>query len=83
MLEDQGKYEEAEDMSRRALEGYEKVLGAEHSDTLASVNNLASVLEDQGKYEEAEDMNRRALEGYEKVLGKEHPKTLTSIYNLA
>ena len=61
MLQYQGKYEEAEQMNRRALEGYEKVLGREHPDTLTSVNNLASVLRYQGKYEEAEQMNRRAL----------------------
>ena len=30
----QGKYEAAEEMNRRALAGYEKVLGAEHPDTL-------------------------------------------------
>jgi hypothetical protein len=48
-------------MNRRALEGREKVLGAEHPHTLASVANLATVLRGQGKYEEAEEMNRRAL----------------------
>ena len=31
-------------MHRRALEGYEKVLGAEHPDPLTSVNNLGNVL---------------------------------------
>jgi hypothetical protein len=30
VFRDQGKYEEAEEMHRRALEGREKVLGAEH-----------------------------------------------------
>jgi len=50
-------------MNRRALEGNEKARGAEHPDTLTSVNNLALVLRDQGKYEEAEKINRRALEG--------------------
>ena len=59
------------------------MLGAEHPDTLISVNNLASVLWDQGKYEAAEEMHRRALEGREKVLGAEHPDTLISVYHLA
>ncbi|KAL8865632.1 MAG: hypothetical protein Q9198_009229 [Flavoplaca austrocitrina] len=80
---EQGRYDEAEQMDRRALDGREKVLGKEHPDTLTSVDNLASVLRYQGKYEEAEPMNRRALDGYEKVLGKEHPSTLTSVYCLA
>jgi len=48
VLQDQGKYEEAEQMNRRALEGREKALGKENSDTLTSVNNLALVLQDQG-----------------------------------
>jgi hypothetical protein len=49
-------------MSRRALEGYEKVLGAEHPDTLTSLNCLASVRRDQGKYETSEEeKNQRAL----------------------
>ena len=78
-----GRFEEAEAMNRRALKGREKVLGVEHRDTLASVNNLALAFQQQGKYEEAEAMHRRALEGREKVLGVEHPETLTSIYGLA
>jgi tetratricopeptide (TPR) repeat protein len=79
----QGRYEAAERMAQRALEGYEKALGVEHRDTLTSADNLASVLRHQGKYEAAEEMNRRALEGREKTLGVEHPDTLTSADNLA
>ncbi|KAH8651688.1 hypothetical protein BGZ61DRAFT_406278 [Ilyonectria robusta] len=78
-----GRYEEAEEMDRRALGTRERVLGREHPHTLASVSNLASVLRRQGKYEEAEQMNRRALEWYEKVLGREHPYTLASVHNFA
>jgi len=58
------------------------MLGKEHPDTLASVNNLASVLQDLRKYEEAEQIYRRALEGREKVLGKEHSDTIASVNNL-
>ncbi|KAL9630085.1 MAG: hypothetical protein Q9164_006593 [Protoblastenia rupestris] len=80
---EQGRYDEAEQMDRRALDGREKVLGKEHPDTLMSVSNLALVLQYQGKYDEAEQINRQALDGREKVLGKEHPDTLTSVYCLA
>jgi tetratricopeptide (TPR) repeat protein len=79
----QGRYEAAERMAQRALEGYEKALRVEHPDTLTSTDNLASVLRYQGKYEAAEEMNRRALEGREKTLGVEHPDTLISVSNLA
>ena len=83
VLHDQGKYDDAEKMNRRALEGYEKVLEQDHPDTLMSVNNLALVLQDQGKYDEAEEMNQRALKGREKELGLNRPNTLSSIYCLA
>ncbi|OAF61950.1 hypothetical protein VC83_01568 [Pseudogymnoascus destructans] len=43
LLERQGKYEEAEAMHRRALEGREKVLGVEQPHTLTSMANLAFV----------------------------------------
>jgi len=72
VLQQQGKYEAAEEMNRRALEGREKALGKQHPDTLSSVSILAGVLQYRGKYEAAEEMNRRALEGREKALGKEH-----------
>jgi tetratricopeptide (TPR) repeat protein len=74
-----GKYEEAEIMHRQALAGRKSVLGAEHPDTLTSINNLGLVLSRQGKHEEAAIMHRQALAGREKVLGAEHPDTLTSV----
>jgi tetratricopeptide (TPR) repeat protein len=67
---------------RRALEGYERVLGADHPDTLASVNNLASCLRALGDAAGALPLYRRALEGYERVLGADHPNTLTVSENL-
>jgi tetratricopeptide (TPR) repeat protein len=82
-VSEMGKYEEAEEMDRGALEAREAALGAEHPNTLTSLSNLALVLRLQGKYEQAENMNRRALEGREKVLGKEHLDTLMSLNNLA
>jgi len=78
-----GKYQEAEQMHRQALELKEKVLGKEHPDTLNSMNSLANVLGNQGKYEETEQMNRQTLKLKEKVLGKEHLRTLDSMDNLA
>jgi hypothetical protein len=83
VLQDRGKYEEAELMNRRALAGREKELGENHPDTLTSVGNLALVLQYRGKYEEAEVMNRRALAGRAQELGENHPDTLTSVNNLA
>ncbi|OSS43186.1 hypothetical protein B5807_12172, partial [Epicoccum nigrum] len=80
---DMGQYEAAGEMNQSALEAREKVLGREHPNTLASMNNLALVLDSQGKYEEAEAMHRQTLATREKVLGREHPNTLASMNNLA
>ena len=79
----QGLYTAAELPLRRALEAFERVLGAEHPNTLSSVNNLAFLLETKGDYGAAEPLYRRALEARERVLGAEHPNTLTSVNNLA
>ena len=72
---DQGKMAEAEKMYQRALEGYEKAWGPEHTSTLDTVNNLGNLYADQGKMAEAEKMYQRALEGYEKARGPEPMST--------
>ena len=73
---DQGKLDEAEKMYQRALEGYEKALGPDHTSTLNTINNLGLLYADQGKLDEAEKMYQRALQGYEKALGPDHTSTL-------
>ncbi|SLM35076.1 Tetratricopeptide-like helical domain, partial [Lasallia pustulata] len=82
LYEDQGKMAEAEAMYRRALEGYDKAWGPEHTSTLETVNNLGNLYSSQGKMAEAEAMYRRALEGYEKAWGPEHTSTLDTVNNL-
>ena len=77
-----GRYSVAVETYRRVLKLREKILGEEHPETLASMNNLAQALSSQGKYAEAETMHRKTLLLKEKVLGREHPQTLTSINNL-
>jgi hypothetical protein len=52
-LDNRGKYDEAEPMSRQTLQLTEKALGLEHPHTLTSMNNLAALLDNQGKYDEA------------------------------
>jgi tetratricopeptide (TPR) repeat protein len=79
---DQGKMAEAEEMYMRALKGYEKARGPEHTSTLDTVNNLGLLYADQGKMAEAEEMYMRALKGYEKARGPEHTATLTTANNL-
>ena len=78
-----GRWSEAYKMRAFHFRETEKMLGKEHPDTLASMNDLAEVLSSQGNYEEAGQIHRQALALREKVLDKEHPLTLTSMNNLA
>jgi tetratricopeptide (TPR) repeat protein len=82
-LDGSGDTKNAVVFSRRALEIRERVLGAEHPQTLTSVNNLASCLRALGDAAAALPLYRRALESRERVLGAEHPASLTSVNNLA
>ena len=60
VLEARGALAEAEPLIRRVLDGYERQLGPEHRETLASVQNLALVLEDLGQFHEAPLLRRAA-----------------------
>ncbi|RPB04125.1 TPR-like protein [Choiromyces venosus 120613-1] len=73
VLQKRGRYEEAEEISRRVLQGREQLLGPDHPDTLTSVGNLALVLGQLGKHIEAEKLNRQ------NELGLEHPETLNGL----
>lgn len=78
-----GRSAEAEPLLRSALEVRQKMLGAEHPDTLVSINNLATVLEDLGQASQTEPMHRRTLEIRERDLGPDHLDTLLTANNLA
>ena len=78
----QGKLDEAEKMYQRALQGYEKAWGPDHTSTLDTVHNLGILYADQGKLDEAEKMYQRALQGKEKAWGPDHTSTLDTVNNL-
>ncbi|PSN58606.1 hypothetical protein BS50DRAFT_614816 [Corynespora cassiicola Philippines] len=80
---ERGLYERAHEMGSAALQAREEVLGAEHRDTLNSLNSLGIVLYWQAQYDEAEAMHKRALETMKRVLGDDNPVTLASMGNLA
>ena len=77
-----GLLKDAEPLYRRALEARERTLGAEHPDTLHSINELAVCLQAMGLQKDAEPLYRRALEASERTLGAEHPHTLVFAENL-
>ena len=82
LFSDQGRLSDAEAMYERALRGYEKAWGPEHTSTLATVNNLGLLYTDQGRLSDAEAMYGRALRGDEKGWGPEQTSTLATVNNL-
>jgi tetratricopeptide (TPR) repeat protein len=54
-------------------------LGADHLDTLRTVENLETVYQSQGRYKEAKQLYRWALKVNEKELGTDHPDTLQTV----
>ena len=79
----QGRFDKAEKMYLRALKGFEKAWGPDHTSTLDTVNNLGNLYADLGRLDEAEKMYLRALQGYKKALGQEAVKTYIPALNTA
>jgi len=82
-LDGRANYRSAEPLYRRALQIWEKRLGAEHTRVATALNNLAESLRAQGQYADAEPLYRRALEIREKQVGPDHLDTALSLNNLA
>jgi tetratricopeptide (TPR) repeat protein len=78
-----GKYPEAEQMHRQALELRTRALNREHPSMLDSMSHLALAFERLGRYNEAEQMQRQVLKLRIEVLNQEHPSMLNSINHLA
>jgi tetratricopeptide (TPR) repeat protein len=59
------------------------ILGADHPDTLLSMNNLAQAYQAAGKLERALPLLEETLPLMKAILGADHPDTLMSMNNLA
>jgi len=77
-----GRLDQAIPLYQRTLADAERVLGADHPDTLTSRNNLAGAYESAGRLDQAIPLYERTLADRERVLGADHPQTLTSRNNL-
>jgi hypothetical protein len=74
---------EAIALQEQVLADRERILGAEHPDTLAARGNLAFSYWAAGRVGEAIALQERVLADSERVLGAEHPDTIGSRNNLA
>jgi tetratricopeptide (TPR) repeat protein len=68
------EYGEAGELLRHSVAECEAVFGADHPDTIRSVDNLARVLAVEGNRAEATRLARRCLAHYERRLPPSHPK---------
>jgi tetratricopeptide (TPR) repeat protein len=75
----QSKLAKAEELLKRALQGYERSLGPEQTSTLEVIAALGHLHMIQRKPDEAEELLKRSLQGYESSLGPEHPLTLEAV----
>jgi CHAT domain-containing protein/tetratricopeptide (TPR) repeat protein len=85
VLQDRGKYSDAERLYREALEMSLRLYPKQdHPDLALSLNNLASVLWKLGKYADAEPMAREVLAMRRRLYPKQdHADGATSLDNLA
>ncbi len=80
---DLARQAEAEEHLLAALEARRRLLGADHSDTINSMIQLAKIYSGQGRYDAAEALCRDAYETARKALGDSHPQALTAMNALA
>ena len=78
-----GRYDDAEELCKRALAGNEEQLGPDHPDTIRTVENLANIYRYKGRYDDAEKLYKYVLAGREEQLGSDHPDILRTVENLA
>ncbi|MEU4333958.1 FxSxx-COOH system tetratricopeptide repeat protein [Micromonospora lupini] len=66
----------------RVVGHFERVLGVDHPDTLATRHRLAHAYESAGRVDEALAEHERVLADYRRVLGEDHPQTLTARHGI-
>jgi tetratricopeptide (TPR) repeat protein len=79
----EGKYEQAEALSTKALEIGLRVLGEQHPNTLRSMSNLALLYFAKGDYAQAEAHYAKVLELERRVLGPQHPDAIDTMTSLS
>ena len=78
-----GRYKEAKKLYEEVLPLSEKILGADNSITISTMNDLAGSLRDVGQYVEALKIYKKIVLLKSKVLGKDHNDTMIAMNNLA
>jgi tetratricopeptide (TPR) repeat protein len=77
----QGRFDQAEPLTKRCFNIYETVLGPDHDDVGVVANNLAMLYHAQGKLLLAEGMYKRSLPLRARALGNQHPAVFNLMMN--
>ena len=75
-------FREAEKLYKRALVGFDAILGRKDPCTLLCVDTLARLLKAKGKIDAAIPLYERALQGYTETLGPKARDTLNTLGNM-
>lgn len=78
-----GLMEEATDLLETAVDSQRELLGQNHPDVAATLDDLARVYFEQSRYDDAEPLHLRALEIRETMLGEDHLDVAASLHSLA
>ena len=78
----QGRIDEALPLRREAQGGLRRLLGPDHSDTLAATNDLGFILARAERYAEAEPVFRDALKAFRHKFGQAHVATASAALNV-
>ncbi|KAK4442179.1 hypothetical protein QBC34DRAFT_499857 [Podospora aff. communis PSN243] len=77
------QYQEAVDMLKQAVHGYNANLGSKHDSTLEAQFHLAKAYGSLGMHQEGIDLHEQVVAAREKLRGPTHQKTLASKFSLA
>jgi serine/threonine protein kinase/tetratricopeptide (TPR) repeat protein len=78
-----GSYATAVEVLEKARATRERELGADHADTLTTLNSLAGAYQDAGRLPQAVPLFEHVRDIRMATLGADHPSTLSSLNNLA
>jgi tetratricopeptide (TPR) repeat protein len=82
-LAHEGKLAEAVALTEKAAAIRRQLLGENHADYAASLNNLAELYRRQADFSKAAPLWRQAIDIWKQALGENHPHYASGLYNLA
>ncbi len=80
---DQGRFQEAEGLILKVLEGLKRTLDENDPEVLRAMTNLSGIYFNQGRLPAAEALQLKVLEERRKVWGEDHPAVLRIMNNLS